>query len=251
MRMLALLLALPTGCALYLPGGDDDTCPPGGVLISATSLRDPSTGTCQSFPDGVPCGCNQICAAPQAKPDWATCSGACDNLDETTCQATAGCRAAYTESTATPGSGTQTAFQFRGCWGTAPSGPVEGGDCTTLDAQRCSLHDDCAAVYIDRLNSANQVTSTSFGQCIPEPPPTSCGQTTCAPDEHCQEPCAACEGLPTCVPNATCESLPTEAACKLRGDCLPLYMGTDCTCTPTICTCAVETYERCETAPAP
>ena len=32
---------------------------------------------------------------------------------------------------------------------------------------------------------------------------------------------------------------------------LPLYQGTDCTCTPTTCTCAVETYERCETAPAP
>jgi hypothetical protein len=249
MRKLALLLALSTGCALYLPGQtEDDTCGPGGVLISASQLRDPSTGTCESFPNGVPCGCNQICA-PAAFPDWSICSGACDTLDETACLNAPGCRTAYTAPEPTPG--VPHPPTFRACWETAPSGPIEGGDCTTLDAQACSRHDDCAAIYVDALDNLNRVTSTTFAQCIPEPAHPTCGTMTCGPDEHCQDPCPACDGIPVCVPNGACEALATEAACKLRADCLPLYQGTDCTCTPTTCTCAVETYERCETAPAP
>jgi len=56
-----------------------------------------------------------------------------------------------------------------------------------------------------------------------------------------------------CIPTASCElaaceTLTTEAACQGRSDCTPVYTGTDCTCTMTGgCTCATETYAKCET----
>ncbi|HEY6033803.1 MAG TPA: hypothetical protein VIV58_06075 [Kofleriaceae bacterium] len=56
-----------------------------------------------------------------------------------------------------------------------------------------------------------------------------------------------------CIPTASCEqpaceTLASEAACSARADCTPVYTGTDCTCTMTGgCTCATETYAKCET----
>ncbi len=54
-----------------------------------------------------------------------------------------------------------------------------------------------------------------------------------------------CIPASTC-PQAACAALATEAACKARTDCVPIYQGTNCTCTPDTCTCAIETYERCD-----
>ncbi|MEO6775511.1 MAG: hypothetical protein ABI467_21295, partial [Kofleriaceae bacterium] len=60
-----------------------------------------------------------------------------------------------------------------------------------------------------------------------------------------------------CIPTAgcelaACETLGTEAACDARGDCLPIYTGNDCTCTMTNgCTCATETYAKCESVMMP
>jgi hypothetical protein len=60
-----------------------------------------------------------------------------------------------------------------------------------------------------------------------------------------------------CIPTysceiAACETLSSEAACSARGDCTPVYLGTDCTCTMSGgCTCTTETYERCESTLMP
>jgi hypothetical protein len=60
-----------------------------------------------------------------------------------------------------------------------------------------------------------------------------------------------------CIPTgscglAACDLLGTEAACEARSDCLAIYTGTDCTCTMTGgCTCATETYSKCESAMMP
>lgn len=56
-----------------------------------------------------------------------------------------------------------------------------------------------------------------------------------------------------CIPTASCElaaceTLGGEAACEARSDCTAVYTGSDCTCTMTGgCTCATETYTKCET----
>ncbi|HEY0251387.1 MAG TPA: hypothetical protein VGC41_07650, partial [Kofleriaceae bacterium] len=54
-----------------------------------------------------------------------------------------------------------------------------------------------------------------------------------------------------CIPDAACEQraceqLPDESSCISRSDCEPVYTGTDCTCDANGCTCASETYSRCE-----
>ena len=59
-----------------------------------------------------------------------------------------------------------------------------------------------------------------------------------------------------CIPTAdcevpACETLTTEAACTSRSDCSPVYSGTDCTCTPSGCTCNTLSFERCESALMP
>jgi hypothetical protein len=52
-------------------------------------------------------------------------------------------------------------------------------------------------------------------------------------------------------PIPACESLSSENACTARGDCTPVYTGTDCTCYPGGCTCEAQTFERCDTAFVP
>lgn len=59
-----------------------------------------------------------------------------------------------------------------------------------------------------------------------------------------------------CIPTGqcevpACETLTDETSCESRMDCIPIYNGTDCTCTPSGCTCANETWERCESALMP
>jgi hypothetical protein len=59
-----------------------------------------------------------------------------------------------------------------------------------------------------------------------------------------------------CIPTydcelAACETLTTEAACTGRGDCEPIYVGTDCTCDPDHCECQTLTYERCQSQVMP
>ena len=99
------------------------------------------------------------------------------------------------------------------------------------------------------------------GYCIPT---TDCGPNdpgTCGP-AACATPPPACPmgtvaGVTNgcwsgyCIPQnqcplAACETLSTEMSCVARGDCTPVYEGTNCTCYPSGCTCEDLTYERCE-----
>ncbi len=49
-------------------------------------------------------------------------------------------------------------------------------------------------------------------------------------------------------PVPACETLTSESACDARTDCQSVFNGTSCTCTEDgTCTCASETWARCET----
>jgi len=77
--------------------------------------------------------------------------------------ATPGCYAAYTELAAD-----DRAAEYRGCWQTAPSGPV-GGSCANLDAYACSRHDNCTAHYKDNfVRTSEPVPVSEFLFCAPE-----------------------------------------------------------------------------------
>src|SRR5262249_60769396 len=95
------------------------------------------------------------------------------------------------------------------CFELPPSGAITGA-CTNLDAQSCSEHVDCVSVY------AVNAGATSFERC-------------------------AAEAMPV-----ACSTLTTEAACKARADCDPVYVGTNCTCDHSGCTCQTETFDHCQ-----
>src|SRR5262245_45089890 len=166
-------LALATLVTLAACADDDQQClayDRAGAVAPAYQLRDPQSGVCQPYGGGYdchnPCEPCPAAGAAIAQPDWAVCYGSCEALDESTCQATSGCRAVYVGST------------FEACWATAPSGPVQGGSCSGLGAQECSRHDDCIAVH------AAGSPIGQFQSCAPETSiqdPGSCvGNVTCA-----------------------------------------------------------------------
>ncbi|HUS33422.1 MAG TPA: hypothetical protein VMZ53_33200 [Kofleriaceae bacterium] len=280
-----LVLIILGGCDLYF-GGDDEPppCDYGGIGVDgypSQSLRDPYSGICQDF--GYPYPCDDVCG-PCAyggaeksdianQPDWGACYSACEGLGENACIQTAGCFAAYLDDPAADGK-----RDFYACWQTPPSGPIHG-TCTGNDAQQCSRHDDCSAVYADSFSSLQFLT------CVPESSHTTCAGSDCAPGYHCEEHCygdpstntmdvcqaycvtdLTCAAVdcapgyecaevcdqgstchPTCVPTTACETLATETACQNRSDCTPVYIGMNCTCTIYGCSCQDLTYDRCET----
>jgi hypothetical protein len=271
MRLLIALILLG-GCDLYFGGGhsDDTTC--SNWVGVSQELRDPETGMCETFESGGTCSPDCPCPDFPAVPEhnWAACSGPCEALDETTCLATAGCHASYTDGNT-----------LLGCWETDPN-PLEGGSCVGLDAQTCLRHDDCSSTYTVEQGAdvfatciaepsdpcavvdcagqcevqctqcdptALDCTPICQAMCVPDP---TCTPDSCAPGYTCVQQCDAVTGnlvgacTITCMPNTACAALPTEAACKGRADCEPVYSGTDCTCYPDGCTCATETYERCQ-----
>jgi len=212
--------------------------------IAANELRNPFTGQCEPFNDYY---CDNECGpcpgfAGNAMPDWGQCYSSCESLGETQCKATSGCRAAY--------AGTS----FYQCWSVAPSGPVEGGNCTTFDAQECSRHDDCIAKHavgspIGGFQScAPEGTVSDAGSCVEA---VTCAQTqpVCPPDTIAGRRNGCWTGY--CIPLAQCDALPScaglaEMQCISRTDCHPLYVGSNCTCTMTGCTCQTWTYDSCE-----
>nr|MBA3452041.1 hypothetical protein [Deltaproteobacteria bacterium] len=158
MRRYAAILLLLAGCDLYFGGDDEPPCTGYGIgasPVAPNELRNPQTGQCQSYGGGGGCydyvdgdGRCAPCAydvAPQ--PDWGSCYSTCDGLDESTCLAAPGCIAAYDENTDYADAPSE--ISFKGCWATAPSGPIQGGGCWELDAQACSRHDDCSMYYGD------------------------------------------------------------------------------------------------------
>lgn len=219
MRIALGLLAITlAGCNLYF-GSDDDDDPCkdiayGGVAPSLPELRNPETGQCESRPypypcDGVcgPCPAAETTGEPAQK-DWGSCFSTCEGLDESSCQATAGCFAAYLSDPAV-----DVASEFWGCWQTAPSGPVHGM-CSGLDAQECSRHDDCVAYYEGSWHGA-----ASFGWCAPEPTAACLSDSECGAGSHC-DTVNFCDAPPGCD-----DDCPTCGACPpvCYGRCVPDY----------------------------
>jgi hypothetical protein len=236
-----------TGCNF----GDDDCefdLRGAADLQAANDLRNPDTGICEPFvnPGGGcndPCNCTDVPQAePVPLPDWATCYSSCEALDETTCLATSACRAAYAGDT------------FYQCWSTAPSGPAQGGDCTTFGSYECSRHDDCVARH------AVGAPIGPFVSCGPEsgipPDPGSCvGEVVCAeappacpPDTVAGRRDGCWTGF--CIPLADCDQAPAcsdmdEMGCIGRSDCAPVYEGQNCSCNGTSCTCQTWIFDAC------
>lgn len=268
------LLTVPlTACT---SGGDDD-CLYGAedVPALAAPLRNPESGQCEDWGGGGGGGgCDWATGADLAPvPDWATCYGYCDSLDETSCLSASGCRAIYA-SDCPEGSDCFTEnFTFAGCWGTAPSGPIEGGGCDGLDAQSCSRHDDCVAHHYPGVCPADAPCDPTqvgnFEACAPEPGDPGDPAGNCYDPAMCAQPAPACpdgtiagvkNGCWTgyCIPVAQCEpppscaDTPTEQGCIARADCSPIYQGVDCTCDAAgNCTCSDWVYKSCEDGVSP
>jgi len=236
MRSIALLSLLSSslltaGCDLYFPGDDDDDCDYGGAADREPGfeeyLRNPESGQCEWFGGGYP-PCDGTCgpcldsaendALEAPLPTWAVCSLYCEALDEMTCWATSGCRAAYVDE---GGSNS-----FWECWGTDQTGPIQGGGCDALDAYACSLHDDCVAVHSLVLCDGG----AEADQAVPEP----CGglgwfeycadePVGCYGDAECGEG-QRCNAGEVCLPPPGCEDsgnglIDCDSACY--GYCVP------------------------------
>ena len=277
MRSLVVVAVLSAGCNLYWGHhGGDDICPVSNGpdhTAPGEQLRNPETGVCQTFDLGGG-GCDNSCepCADPAEgiqlPAWPSCFGSCEGLGEAGCLTSATCHATYLLPV-----GSNMAPTFWQCWDTTTNGTLLGhttGACTTLDADDCVFRDDCIGIYPS--------VNGNFESCAAEPANMSCDATTCAMDTHCEQQCTGtscraycvpddlCTGVDcgtgstcvetcdattgtceaTCEANTACAALATEAACTSRTDCEPVYKGDDCTCLPDGCTCAVETYERCQ-----
>jgi hypothetical protein len=102
---------------------------------------------------------------------------------------------------------------FWGCFDLPPSGAMTGGGCTGLDDQTCSEHPDCVSDYSDGGSGS------AYAQ-----------YSACAPT----------------TPLPACSTLTTAATCTARADCEPIYDGSNCTCTPSNCTCQTETFDHCQ-----
>jgi len=251
---LALVLTASVGGCIF--DDDDNECRyyddyGTGAGIAAYELRDPTTGICQAVGGGYDYDCSDPCspcpatgaAEDQAIPDWGECYSQCESLDESTCRATSGCRAAYAGNS------------FYQCWATAMSGPIQGGTCAGLDAYGCSQHDDCVAIHGGTTSSIGTFQSCAAEGTVQDP--GSCvGAITCAEAEPAC-PMGTIAGRRNgcwthyCIPYAQCDSLPacdslTESACIQRTDCSPIYEGQNCTCNGQSCTCQSWTFDSCK-----
>lgn len=270
MRHLVTVLALLTGCNLYWTGdGDDVVCAVGAADLGAPiELRNPVSGDCE-YLQGPGYPCDDFCgpcpeSAGQPTPDWGACYSQCNGLEEDSCLTAPGCLAAYYEDRSTAdGPGTVT---FRGCYVTAPSGPVSNGTCIGLDAQQCSRHDNCASYYDAGLDASNG----GFTRCAPEPTTLGCSAVNCGTGYHCEDQCrdcppeADCSGpqmcSATCVPDGdTCAT----TTCQPGYDCVEVCTGGGtasggttpgvgtCTtsCVPTTACAALPTEAACAARP--
>jgi hypothetical protein len=211
---LAALVAL-SGCTIYF--GDDDSGDDGCLGPPAQELRDPQSGQCTAFGGG--CG-----PQPDFLPDWASCGGPCEGLDQPSCEATAGCRAILIDECPECDA---LVLSYAACWGIAPSGPATG-ECYGLDAQTCSEHEDCEAVHLGVEAPAGDGGFTNsvgqFEYCQPEqqPAPFTCGDLTCAPGQYCgveypgipDAPVQyTCNDFGACSGDTTCSCLQANGAC--------------------------------------
>ncbi len=241
-RLLVALVIL-AGCS------SDDECRyyAGTNDIAAYELRDPTTGQCQPFGGGGTCNdpcapCPDQTGVPVAQPDWAQCYSSCEALGESQCKTTPGCRAAYAGDA------------FYQCWAVAPSGPVEGGDCSTFGAQECSRHDDCVARHAAGTPIGSFVSCAAEGSV--QDPGSCVGAVTCGtapPACPANTLAGRRNGCWTgyCIPYDQCDQLPAcselgEMDCIARTDCAPTYEGKNCTCNGTVCTCQSWVFDACK-----
>jgi hypothetical protein len=271
-------IAAAPGCQLVFTGdGDDDDIPPchEGAIAPPLELRNPYTGQCDSEPLGCSGqGGDGDLAAPWIDPRWPLCySGACEALDEGTCQLADGCRAIDTAPSENDGP-----TEFAACWPTAQDGPVRGGDCTQItDAFECSQHDDCATLHVG--NDSGLIAD--FLACLPEPAAGCYADEDCSSDSHCSVSDGECLPPPHCLPGEepcddVCygrwvpdevEMAPAcgvldESSCIDRADgchdwsdpyggcgdlCGAHYQGVDCGCDGDVCSCQDWTFLDCAT----
>lgn len=244
-----------------------DDCEPryydrtGAAEEPAQQIRNPQTGQCESYgPD--PYYCDEECGPcpdyatgdVQALPSWAVCGGICEGLAESDCLGTVACRAIYVlVDGQTP--------TYAECWGTDQSGPIQGGECAGLDANTCSMHDDCVAIHVGTC--ADPGCAGNFSRCAAEPATTgepglcyaavTCDQAP--PDCPDNTTPGILDGCYTgyCIPFADCESAPAceevaaETTCIARADCTPIYEGQNCSCSGGTCTCQSWLYTSCAT----
>jgi len=212
---LAALLGLAisqSGCILY--GDDDDCVYGGGGGIADYELRNTFSGTCEWFGGTVEGDCrgDYDMAEPFAFPDWGECYGHCSGLDETTCMAASGCRVAYIY--LCPEGDICAGLEYFGCWATAPSGPIQGGECLGLDAQSCSQHDDCVARHWAADGSAG---APCFDEsCDERPDPRAIGNFESCANEPGDQPAGCFEDF-ECPDGLVCNAeeicLPSPYAC--------------------------------------
>lgn len=72
--------------------------------------------------------------------------------------------------------------------------------------------------------------------CGPNDPGECFGDVSCLMLDGLLHPRPSVRGRP-------CETLATEQACAARGDCSPIYQGTNCECPANGCTCETLSYE--------
>jgi hypothetical protein len=203
------------------------------------------------------------------------CNGMCEGLTESQCLATPSCHAAYQDSPS----------RFWGCWDMPPAGPIQGA-CAGLDAQTCSEHDDCISTFNAPVDNPSTVVSfvackdepvqscatiqcstsdecvvtpgaPTQAQCVPIATAGSCSGLLCqTPPPNC--PTGTTPGINSagcytgfCIATSECTMplcamLTSESACLARSDCDAIYMGSNCTCDKSGCTCQTETYVRCQ-----
>ncbi len=222
-----LLIALPA-CGIYFGEGDD--CDFGGALENSEApgafelpRRNPETGVCEQ--GGIrPPTCGDPCA-PCTNDDgdfvparsWGFCNGVCEALDEATCLVTTGCRAAYVRTCQGLGCPVDD-VAFYECWSTDETGPIQGGECTGLDATTCSLHDDCVAIH---GNAGCAVDAAGV--------PVECDPLglfeRCAPESDDSPAQGTCDGTVVCdVPPPDCpvDTLPGIQNGCYTGFCIPV-----------------------------
>ncbi|MDB4955624.1 MAG: hypothetical protein JWO36_3193 [Myxococcales bacterium] len=223
----------------------DDTCY--GVCVSS------NPSSCAAIDCGPGSHCQQQCSpcdqpAPNGCMDQ--CAAMC--LPDTTC-ATVDCGAGYVCEDQ--------------CTGPANGQP---GTCapqcvpTNHDPGSCTGTITCATPRpaCPVGSSAGIANGCYTGYCIPN--------EDCGPNDpgECYGPVSCLTGEPSCpsgtvagikngcwtgycipqnaCPPQPCDTLATEAGCKLRNDCVPVYNGMNCICYPDHCECTSETYARCE-----
>jgi hypothetical protein len=191
-----------SGCFFFEGGGGSNLCgddtpdPRLAERVIAPDhppepLRDPESLTCE--PVG---GCGQ-------GPSWASCSTACDALDEATCALQAECRVVRDVRCAVDGT---CETDFMGCFPTDRL-PDPAVDCLrATDGETCSRSAECTAFHCNE-RCPDPPCPRPFALCMPEG----------AAPGRCFDP-VACRALPPPCPSGT---VPGVVDLCFSGACIP------------------------------